>query len=128
MFFDSFTNEISANEGNLWVVRAFAALLEASLWVSVEPGKKLVDTAFVTILWTWKRNRFWVEIVGYKKGIFWKSLAADPTKSFRAFHKSSLGDGQQKPLPVSIGMNLGNAVRVCRLSHLLSPNYEWVES
>ena len=128
MFFDSPTNEISTDEGNLWVVRAFAALLEASLWVSVEPGKKIIDTALVTILWTWKRNRFWAEIVGYNKGILWKSLAADPTKSFRAFHKSSLGDGQQKSLAVSIEMNLGNAVRVYRLSHLLSPNYEWVES
>jgi len=127
MFLDSPTTSISADEGNIWIVKAFAALLDAKVWVSIEPGKKLVDTAFVSILWRSKRDKLWEDIVGYSNGIFRKSFAADPAKSFRVFHKTNPEGGQDKPLPVSLALNLGNAVRAYRLSHLLSPNYKWLE-
>ena len=52
------------DESNVWVVRAFAPVLKAKIWVSVEPGKKLKDGAFITILKEFKTDPTCASVVG----------------------------------------------------------------
>ncbi|KAH8590979.1 hypothetical protein B0O99DRAFT_744822 [Bisporella sp. PMI_857] len=123
IFFDSGTR-LTTDMANIWIVRAFATLLKAEIWVSIEPGKKLKNTAFVTILQEFQKIPSCLSIVGYTAGFFRRSSAADPTVSVLAFSINK----QLKQSVESIKKNIGNAVRAYKLKLLLSSDYELVES
>jgi len=111
IFFDS-TTSIGTVRANVWVVRAFAVMLKAQIWVSIQPGSDLTSTAFVDILREFQKDLSCTSIIGFMQGICGRAYAKDPTTSFRFF-------GLSEQAAKSIWIDIGSGARAYRLEQLL---------
>jgi hypothetical protein len=118
IFFDS-TVHLAVDEAMAWAVHAFAEVLKAWVWATVEPGKQLNDNAFVTILRQFQNDLCCTSVAGHAQ--------ADHTASFLA---SGLTMASKKPPEqeaTGVVMNIGDAVRAYKLK-LLHLSKDVVES
>jgi hypothetical protein len=110
MFFDSRTS-IGTVRANVWVVRAFAAMLKAQIWISIQPCD-INSTTFVDIVREFQKDPSCTSVRGYMRGICGGVFAKDPRTSFRFFGLSEQG-------VKTISKNFGTGVYACRLEHIL---------
>lgn len=114
MFFDS-TASIGTVRANVWVVRAFAVMLEAQIWVSVQSWN-IKSTAFVDIVHEFQKDLSCTSVRGFMQGICRASVAEDPRTSLRFF---GLSEHDVK----TISKDFGDGAYACRLEQLLQLDY-----
>jgi len=114
MFFDS-TTSIGTVRANVWVVRAFAVMLKAQIWVSVQ-HRNIKSTAFVDIMHEFQKDLSCTSVRGFMQGICSASVAKDPRTSFRFFGLSEQGIK-------TISKDFGDGAYACRLEQLLPFGY-----
>ena len=114
MFFDS-TTSIGTVRANVWVVRAFAVMLKAQIWVSIQHFN-IKSTAFVDIMHEFQRDLSCTSVRGFMQGICSVTVAKDPRTSFRFFGLSEQGGK-------IISKDFGDGAYACRLEQLLPFGY-----